>query len=74
MCKIILSDDEVEEALAAFIQKKRGNSVVKIREVVWREVTATVRVLQVDYDFPDAINCNFTEVETRVFAQLAQRA
>lgn len=68
MCKIILTDDEVEEALVSFIQKKRGNAAVKIREVIWREVASTVRVLQVDYDFPDAINCDFAEIETRLLA------
>jgi hypothetical protein len=74
MCKAILTDDEVEEAIADFIRKKRGNSRVKIREVVWREITSTVRTLQVDYDLPDVIDVDFTEVEARVYAALEQRA
>lgn len=68
MCKAILTDDEVETALADYIKKIRGNSVVKIREVVWREVTASVRCLQVDYDLPEAIDATFTETFKQVTA------
>jgi len=68
MCKMIMTDDEVETALADYIRKQRGNSTVKVREVVWREVTASVRVLQVDYDLPEVIDAEYTEVFKRVAA------
>lgn len=65
---MILTDDEVETALSDYVKKIRGNSPVKIREVVWREVTANVRCLQVDYDLPEAINAECHEVFTQIGA------
>jgi hypothetical protein len=68
MCKLIMTDDEVETALADYIKKVRGNSKVSIREVVWREVTANVRCLQINYDLPEAIDAPFSEVYKQVCA------
>jgi hypothetical protein len=69
MCKAILTDDEVETALADYLKKINGGSNrVSIREVIWREVAPTVRVLQVDFTYPDAIDVAFTEVFKQVAA------
>lgn len=62
MCKAILTDDEVEIALADYIKKVHGASNIAIRQVIWREVAPTVRVLQVDFTFPDAVDAVYNEV------------
>jgi hypothetical protein len=62
MCKITLTSDEVEQALIAFVQKKRGKGRTVVNQIVWRELTPTLRVLDIDYSLPDAIDVQWSEV------------